>query len=240
MNYEQIFATRGAAYDRAMQRWPEARRDDFQIPIGWLAPQPGETIVDVPAGGGYLERYLPEGVRCFGHEPSAGFREPATATGTELLPLPWPDGFADAAISIAGVHHLEDKRPLFRELRRVTRSTGRLVVADAHEDSAVGRFLDGFVGAHNSTGHAGRYLGAATLVELNESGWWVERAERVHFCWWFADRKSLVGCVRLLFDLGEVDDALIQGAVEHHLGLSVRGREIGMNWELFVVRATPR
>ena len=237
MNYEEIFDARGSAYDRAMQRWPDARREDFQVPLGWLDPKPGETIVDVPAGGGYLRGYLPESCHWFGHEPCASFREGEPASGTDLLPLPWPDGFADAAISVAGVHHLDDKRPLFCELGRVVAEGGRFVLADVHQDSAVRRFLDGFVGRYNSTGHAGCYLGVRTLEDLRETAWVVERAERVPFCWWFADRESLAGYCRMLFDMRDIEEESVLAGVEQYLGLNYRNGAVGMNWELFLVLA---
>ena len=239
MNYQQIFEQRGTTYDRAMQRWPEARREDFLVPLRALDPRPGETIVDVPAGGGYLQRYLPPSCRWSGHEPCASFHEHEPATGTDLLPLPWSTGSADAAISIAGVHHLDDRRPLFRELRRVVKGGGRFVLADAHEESSVAVFLDEFVGAHNSTGHAGNYLGRATLAELAECGWRADHAERVPLHWWFADRGSLAEYCRMLFDLREADDATVVEGVERYLGVTVRDGAIGMNWELYVVAAKP-
>lgn len=235
MNYEQIFEQRGGAYDQAMRRWPGARRDDFLVPLRALEPQRGEAIVDVPAGGGYLRDYLPAGCRWFGHEPCASFHVDAPAV--DLLPLPWADGFADAAISIAGVHHLDDKRPLFRELRRVVRDAGRFVLADVHEASAVAAFLDQFVGRHTSTGHQGIYLGSRTLAELTESGWAVERADREAFCWWFSDGASLAEYCRMLFDMHGVTDAMILDGVERLLGTQSAEAGIGMNWELFVIRA---
>lgn len=239
VNYEQIFDRRGTAYDRAMERWPEARREDLLVPLGWLDPLPGETIVDVPAGGGYLQRYLPSSCRWLGHEPCASFNANEPNLNVDLLPLPWSDSAADAAISIAGVHHLDDRRPLFRELRRVVKDHGRFVLADAHEASSVARFLDEFVGVHNSTGHTGNYLGRATLAELAASGWRAERAERVPLHWWFADRGSLAEFCRMLFDLRDVDDERIVDAVQGCLGLTVRDGAIGMNWELYLVAARP-
>lgn len=235
MNYEQIFEQRGGAYDQAMRRWPDARRDDFRVPLQVLDPRPGESIVDVPAGGGYLRDYLPARCRWFGHEPCASFHVGTAAV--DLLPLSWADGFADAAISIAGVHHLDDKRPLFRELRRVVRDGGRFVLADVHEASAVATFLDEFVGRHNSTGHQGIYLGERTLEELAETGWQIERAEREPFCWWFRDGASLAQYCRMLFDVRGVADATILDAVERSLGTQATANGIGMNWELFVIRA---
>lgn len=239
MNYEDIFRERGGAYHRAMARWPEARREEFTLPLAWTALLPGERVVDVPAGGGYLRHYLPADCEWAGHEPCASFLEGPGALDRSLLPLPWPARFADAAVSIAGVHHLADKRPLFRDLHRVLRPTGRLVLADVHVDSAVARFLDDFVGRYNSTGHEGDYLGEHTLQELGETGFAVERAARVPYGWWFADRREVGEFCRLLFDVARADAAQVADAVEEYLGLTTRGGQVGLNWELYLILARP-
>lgn len=238
MNYEDIFQERGGAYHRAMRRWPEARRDDFLLPLQWAAPQPGERLIDVPAGGGYLRRYLPQGCDWFGHEPCASFRDDAAAPDRRLLPLPWPDGFAHAAISIAGVHHLPDKQPLFGELARTLLPGGRLVLADVHADSAVARFLDDFVGRHNSTGHLGSYLDDRTPAALRSQGFRVARSERMRYCWWFENRSEMGDFCRLLFDMENIGSGEVADAIEHRLGVRSRDGRLGMNWELMVVLAT--
>jgi SAM-dependent methyltransferase len=239
MNYEEIFRLRGGAYDHAMQLAPEARREEFLLPIEWAGLRAGEIVVDVPAGGGYLRRYLPAGVAWRGHEPCSSFEAGREVPDVPLLPLPWPDASADAALSIAGVHHLEDKRPLFAEVRRVLRPTGRFVLADAHEGSGVSRFLDDFVGRYNSTGHTGIYLGERTRRDLEETGFEVVRAERVAYAWWFRSRADLGRFARLLFDVRQVDDGEVAEAVERILGTVARDGEIGMRWELYFLRAEP-
>jgi SAM-dependent methyltransferase len=234
MNYEEIFRQRGGAYHRAMQQWPDARRDEFMNVVAQAQPRSGDHVIDIPAGGGYLQRYLPNSCSWHGHEPCASFREDG-ALDDGLLPLPWPDGFADSAISVAGVHHLDDKRPLLAELHRVLKPGGRLVLADVHRDSAVARFLDDFVGRHNSTGHAGRYLDADTLCDFEASGFTVERAVRTPYCWWFADRGQMGAFCALLFDISRIDATEVADAIEASLGVVHAGDAIGMNWELFTL-----
>lgn len=232
MNYEDIFRTRGGAYHQAMQRWPDARREDFQQPLRWTGVQPGERLIDVPAGGGYLRRHLPQGCNWFGHEPCASFRDHGAAHDESLLPLPWPDRFAHAAISIAGVHHLEDKRPLFDELARTLQPGGRLVLADVHADSPVAGFLDDFVGRHTATGHRGAYLDAATPGQLRAAGFSVVRAETLRYCWWFADLEEMGAFCRLLFDTSGIENQEMVDAIRSRLGVTERDGRIGMNWEL--------
>lgn len=235
MNYEDIFRKRGGAYHQAMGLCPEARREEFLLPVQWAALADGEQVVDVPAGGGYLKRYLPDACAWFGHEPCASFLDETAAPDKGLLPLPWATGFADAAISVAGVHHLADKRPLFRELHRVLRPDGRFVLADIHAGSRVARFLDEFVGRYNSTGHQGIYLDERSLDDFQTSGFEVLRAERMRYCWWFASRQEMGAFCRLLFDIRLIRDDEVADGVEEYLGLSSREGQLGLNWELLLV-----
>jgi SAM-dependent methyltransferase len=237
MNYEDIFRERGGAYDRAMRHWPDARRDEFLLPLQRAGVVGGETVIDVPAGGGYLQRYLPSNCAWHGHEPSASFLDVAGGDAN-LLPLPWPDCFADVAVSIAGLHHIADKRPLFNELYRVLSPRGRFVLADAHRSSAVARFLDEFVGQYNSTGHEGDYLDDTIVDDLRSAGFDVSDARRTAYCWWFADRRQMAEFCHLLFDIRGVDHGTVVDAIEHYLGVTQRNGAVGMNWELLIASGT--
>ncbi len=236
MNYEHIFARRGAAYAGAMARWPQARREEFLLPLAKAGVVPGQTVIDVPAGGGDMARYVPAGVRWLGHEPCASFFD-GQSIDQPLLPLPWRDASADAALSLAGAHHLDERGPLYREVHRVLRPGGRFVLADVHRDSAVASFLDDFVGAHNSTGHRGHYLGEADLALLESSGFAILDAARESYAWWFEDRIAMGAFCRLLFDMHDIPAAAVAEAIEARLGTREHGGEVGMCWELYMVVA---
>lgn len=255
-SYTDLFAQRGSAYDIAMRRHPRARDAEFQQAVRAGALEPGMLVGDVPAGGGYLARYLPQGCACLEHEPCASFadHEAALASldnvadagaiphhggqGGALLPLPWGPGLVDALISLAGVHHMQDKRPLFAEMRRVTRQGGRLVLSDVAEGSAPADFLDGFVGAHNSTGHEGAFLSQHTLEELAETGWSVLTARLERFHWAFPSRAAMADFCRWLFDIRTAGEVDILAAIERDLGLDdLPDGRIGMRWSLFTITA---
>lgn len=240
-SYEELFGQRGSAYDRAMLAFPAARDEEFGQALAHAALVPGMVVADVPAGGGYLRGYLPEGCGWIGHEPCADFtnhRTGAHAPGRALLPLPFADGAADVAISLAGVHHLADKRPLFRELLRITRPGGRFVLSDVAADTPVARFLDGFVGDHNSTGHEGIFLDGRTLEELAEAGWDVLSHRLARFHWVFADSAAMVAFCRGLFDICKADDAAIARALADGPGVEMLpdGRT-GLRWSLMTIVA---
>ncbi len=235
--YEGLFDQRGAAYDHAMERFPDARREEFAQAIARAALPAAAVVVDVPAGGGYLARYLPAGCTWRGHEPCESFGHGAGAPEHRLLPLPWEHHSADAALSIAGLHHLDDKVPLFAELARVVKPGGRFVFADVHEGSAPARFLEGWVHRHNSTGHRGLYPGPHTLGELARAGWRVVSAERVAFHWRFANRAAMGEFCHALFDLRRATPAATAATIEAELGVDEFADGVGMRWELFMVAA---
>lgn len=236
-DYRATFERRGAAYDRAMQRAPEVRSEEFRLPVERLGVRPGEVVIDVPSGGGYLARHLPHGCTWHGHDPCAAFHGADPALGGDLLPLPWPDAFADVGVSIAGLHHLHDKCALFREFARVLEPGGRLLIADVHRDSPVAGFLDDFVGACNSTGHDGLYLDVSTCRELEQAGFMVDDATMLRYCWQFPSRQAMVAFCTELFDL-RVAPAVTAKAIESRLGTTATaGTGVGMHWELYAVLA---
>lgn len=236
--YEEHFNLRGSAYDRAMQQWPDARQQEFEQVVAAARILPGMTVADVPAGGGYLQRYLPAGCTCFGHEPCSDFTVHGSGHhGSQpLLPLPWRAHSVDAAISLAGVHHLEDKVPLFTELRRITRPGGRLVVSDVAQDSPVAAFLDGYVGAYNSTGHQGDFLGEHTRDELRAAGWKVLLGYQHNLHWVFADRQAMAAFCHRLFDIRSATEADTLAAIDELLGVDrLADGRVGLRWSLLTL-----
>lgn len=92
--FEDIFQVRGSTYDRAMQRFPEARAMEFAQVVQAARLRPGDLVADVPAGGNYLRRYLPRSCQWVGHEPCTTFTHhetPGSRDSVLLLPLPWAE-----------------------------------------------------------------------------------------------------------------------------------------------------
>jgi arsenite methyltransferase len=113
-----------------------------------LALQPGERVLDIGSGPGFLaaemaEEVGPEGKVC-GVDPSdsmlamARRREaPVEYASGNAVALPYPDGTFDAAISTQVYEYVADMPAALAEARRVLRPGGRLLILDTDWDSIV-------------------------------------------------------------------------------------------------------
>jgi len=61
------------SYDAAVRTDPEARGEEFRLPLRRLELAPGEWLLDLPSGGGYLAPHLPPGVHYLPAETLAGY-----------------------------------------------------------------------------------------------------------------------------------------------------------------------
>jgi ubiquinone/menaquinone biosynthesis C-methylase UbiE len=111
--------------------------------IDLAAPAPGETVADVGCGNGaYLAELARRGFagRVLGLDMSPGMlaaaRERLTSVGggavalitADATALPLPDGAADLTLAMHMLYHVPDPSQAVRELRRVTRPGGRVVI----------------------------------------------------------------------------------------------------------------
>jgi len=129
----------------------EARRTVF---LGLLAPGPGEKILDVGAGKGDVAVVVQRTGLCdvYALDPDQRRLGLAQAehpnvkicvSGSESIP--YEDGFFDKVYSTMAVHHFADQEKSFREIARVLKPGGTLVIADISTRSflgKVGRFIE--------------------------------------------------------------------------------------------------
>lgn len=243
-NYYELFSERGSSYDRAMYFYPDARRQEFLQALSYAEIIDGMRVADIPAGGQYLQKYISAEIEYIPHEPCDTFQVNGSLSvnhqthSNNLLPLPWGNSFLDLTISIAGIHHIEEKIKLFDEIYRVTKSQGQLIISDVAKGSNVAFFLDHYVGKFNSTGHEGIYLDGMTGDQLTSAGWIVEYSQNQDFLWVFRNREEMGDFCQQLFDIQNASKNDIVEAIEKLLGVEelVDGG-IGMNWSLLTIAA---
>lgn len=240
-SYQDIFDLRGERYHAAMRRCPLARNEELALLPRAVGIQADETLIDAPAGGGYLAAALDPAVDYIAVEPVRSFFE-RCPQGTrrrrvrgELGRIPLPDCCADAAVSLAGLHHEPDVPAVLSELFRLLRPGGRFAMADVAIDSPPDTFLNDFVDRHNSAGHRGVFFDESVTDLLGRAGLESIHVERRDIGWQFGDEVEMLTFVRDLFGIDCADDATLHDAVYKILGVRKDlSSGLILNWQLLV------
>lgn len=243
--YEEIFAERAASYHHAMTQCPDARAKEFNLAVTLAAPSVGDTVCDVPSGGGYLRRYMsdPE-IGYLGVETSRFFAEHCYLKPNDHVILSALENVAvnrasiDICISLAGIHHLPDKPLFFREVTRLLKPGGRFLLADVETGTASDRFLNHFVHETNSMGHDGDFLSSKTRDELGDAGLVILDDDLKSYTWDFESEALMGQFCQNLFGIDRVDADAVVAGIEDILGYEKDKGAVRMNWGLSFIVAT--
>lgn len=230
LTYPEIFQQRGNRYHQAMLSFPEARRAEFEQLFAKCKVEPGQRVLDLPAGGGYLGGYLPPNAELLGLELTEGFgggvsvHDPAQA---------WPWGRFDHIVCLAALHHIDDQPGFIASLVDRLQPGGTVHLADVPAGSNIVRFLDGFVGRYNSTGHEGSYLphDKGYFAALGE----VDRIAELPCPWEFAGEAEMLDFCTQLFGLVDCPPEALLRALRDCVGIERNGEGLRLDWRLLYV-----
>ncbi|MCP4457358.1 MAG: class I SAM-dependent methyltransferase [Cytophagales bacterium] len=92
-----------------MMRYPHARDKEFETGVSYIANNSNYSILDLPAGGGYLKGFLPTGVKYFGFDFSCGFDDHnSKIIKCDEAKIDLLDESIDVVMNLAGSHHMLD------------------------------------------------------------------------------------------------------------------------------------
>ncbi|HEU4403228.1 MAG TPA: class I SAM-dependent methyltransferase [Candidatus Polarisedimenticolia bacterium] len=132
---QKAFARQAKAFARSpLQTDPERLRRL----IRFMAPQAGETVLDVACGPGIVTGALAgEGLQALGIDLTDAMVREARARQAgghyvrgDVARLPFRKGIFDIVVCRNSFHHLADPLAVAREMKRVTRLGGRVVIED--------------------------------------------------------------------------------------------------------------
>ncbi|CAH0991323.1 hypothetical protein SIN8267_01426 [Sinobacterium norvegicum] len=227
LDYQQIFDVRGESYNRACIEHPQAREEERQQLIRRLHLPADGVFCDAPAGGGYLSDGVNQqrgDITVYCIEPSTQFSEQINpgfnVLHNQLDSIQLPGRSLDALGSLAGLHHIVDRRPVFKTWQQLLKPDGVLAVADVELGSDVGKFLNGFVDRYTPDGHDGYFFrdGEFSELMLHQGLIDVEECfEPLH--WQFNNQREAASFCRDLFFLQGISLQDIALALEQELGL---------------------
>ncbi|MDE3220735.1 MAG: class I SAM-dependent methyltransferase [Nitrospirota bacterium] len=244
--YRDIFQKRGHLYHQAMTLYPQARTEEFHHVVRMADLKDREIVCDVPSGGGYLRNFVDRTLSFIHLETSEVFADLCRDNGASnvllgtLEDIPVETDSVDKVISLAALHHVDEKERFFSEACRILRQGGTFTIADVRAQSAVSEFLDDFVNEHNTMGHKGNYIHAKTQAEIAGCGFVIMESPLIPFHWEFDSPQAMGGFCQMLFGVDKADSAQVVEGIRKHVGYSVERNACRMNWELLFMKAKKR
>lgn len=236
--YESIFSQRASLYHNAMARWPNARASEFRAVVDPLGETKGQLVCDMPSGGGYLAKYLPAGTRYLAVEPTEEFFSSCKrdalhdAMMAPITSVPKPTASLDHLVSLAGLHHVEDLRPVLTEMCRLVQPGGKVVICDVAEGSTSGNFLNGFVHDNNPMGHEGRFFDATLPDLIDEAGLSIIDDMSIITPWRFSSRQDVGAFAMHLFGLEGPSVEEVTEVLAEQIGIREEPDGYALQWQL--------
>jgi SAM-dependent methyltransferase len=238
MNYKEQFSKRATSYFSAMSNYPRAMAEEFQTAVNALELQGGETVVNIPAGCVNLEQFLDSTIQYRPFEIVETFAKHVGQEVCSLSEIPCEASSVDHVISVAGLHHSsdEERREFYKEVKRILKPNGLLVIADVQKGSSQDKWLNEFVDTYNTFGHKGQFWSEEDKKRLEESGFSVTVSEKT-YAWRFDSKQDMLAFSKDLFYLDKANLAQIEEGLTEIL----QADSTTIPWKLlyFVCRLCP-
>ncbi len=241
-DYKATFEARGHDYNEAGRLCPGAREAERSALLNRAKLQPGLSILDLPAGGGYVADGVRErlgtsdGVVCVEPSPRFGesLRQHYQARHEPIDETGLPSASFDRILSLAGLHHLPERTDVYREWARLLKPGGQIVVADVAAGSGAAAFLNEFVDQFTPGGHCGYFIAEQEFTAgLEAQGLRVLEDQLLDVPWRFPDRRTLGEFCWKLFSCRDASPERVADGLAEFVGIHQEAdNEMLLHWQL--------
>jgi SAM-dependent methyltransferase len=230
----------------AMRDFPDARNNERDTLLEYVALRPGMTVLDIQSAGGYLSDEID---RRMGGVGTVVCVEPNPALRARLKPhyvkyddavedfRSVADNSMDVSLGLVGLHHSNSHRDTISEAFRVTKPGGEFAVCDVPYEGRLADWLNVFVARHCPSGHDGNFPKAGSVAQLSRDAGFVEVIEELRSVpWKFNRRADVAPFFRGLFGL-DLDVASIEAALDDYFVIREDDGVCWVDWCLVYAHA---
>lgn len=231
----------------AMQEYAVSREAERRALIERGNIEPGMTVVDVQAAGGFLSEgvyeYLNGQVNCICVEPVVAFHDRLDSRFQVIDDQidnmrSIGSGSVDAVLGLAGLHHSPSKDGTIGEAFRVLKKGGTFAVCDVIQDSAVAGWLNEYVDRHSTDGHKGDFIVPGEVADrMRRAGFREVQEQVLNVPWVFESRYDIARFFKGLFNLHPTQADIDKAISDYFEVTNVDGQFI-VDWHLIYANGT--
>jgi len=247
MDYNKSFINRAKTYMYAMNTYPDCLQEEFLTALSILDPQANETIINIPAGGVFIEKYINlDKIKYKSYETNLDFSNLSDISYCEYINIPEQNESIDKIIVLANLHHSnnEERIEIYNEMNRILKKNGKLIIGDVLKNSNQDRWLNIFVNEYNSNGHNGIFWNDPQINDsdkklLEKCGFNIT-SKIVNYKWTFDSKDIMIDFCKNLFGLDKIKDNndLYNGLQKFLNPVKIYNDRYEFDWKLIYFIAT--
>jgi len=245
---QEFEGIRSRLYKEALKEYPNARNEDINIMKKYLKPKVGERILEIGSGSGFFSGKISEIVsdkgRLIVSDPSLEQLDEVKKLGKKNIDLIQFVQFGskdvdlekdkvDAIWSFGAMHHMIQKSKSFRNMDRILKNGGRIIVIDVFSGSSLAKHFDDKVAKYCITGHEVMFWSkeyTETLCYL--VGFTKPKFYELNIKWRFKNKKDIGIFLYKLHAMTKTTPRECLKGAEEILGIKKVENSYELNWPM--------
>ena len=203
MDYKKLFVNRTKSYLYSINKYPNVFYNEFTVAIKMLNLNDKDILVNIPAGGIPLNKYIEPQleIKYYEYDICKEFCIDNIKL-CDYTNIPQKNNSIDKIICLASLHHTSilERYNIYNEFNRILKQHGVLVIGDVIKESYQDKWLNNFVNKYNSYGHCGLFFSEKDIQQIEKSNFSV-KIEHKEYDWIFNNENEMFDFLKHLFHL---------------------------------------